>query len=256
MANYFGLSLATRTIVLVVTFHTAAGQYAPSATIERLDSQLIIKSDDPRPLEQALIAITQRFGWSVDYEDPIYSGIESKDISVPQWRKTHPNEVGFLAPSGSSFVASLAADNIGSREEAALNSLVAQYNNTSNPGVFRVSDTSGGRLAVIGFSRTRQTNDPLEVMVQPDPQSEAASVVLQKLIARCSSASGVRMTVGTFPQNIFAQSIIKGHEKASSCRSQLADILGSTPGRCVYRILYDIGSATYVWNVVPAATHM
>ena len=37
-----------------------------------------------------------------------------------------------------------------------------------------------------------------------------------------------------------------------SCRSELERILQALPYAMEYHILYDIGSHTYVWNIVPA----
>jgi len=36
------------------------------------DGKLSIEASSPRPLEQAITALRRQFGWTVDYEDPIY----------------------------------------------------------------------------------------------------------------------------------------------------------------------------------------
>ena len=48
----------------------------------------IINADGPRPLLRALEALQEKYGWTVDYEDPQYPA-ESNPPTNPRWR--HPN---------------------------------------------------------------------------------------------------------------------------------------------------------------------
>jgi len=46
--------------------------YLRDAEIHRDGKVVTIVANDPRPLEQALQAVLQDYGWTIDYEDPPY----------------------------------------------------------------------------------------------------------------------------------------------------------------------------------------
>lgn len=41
-----------------------------------VNGEMVINAANPRPLEQAIRALRRQFGWTIDYEDPKYSGTE------------------------------------------------------------------------------------------------------------------------------------------------------------------------------------
>jgi hypothetical protein len=243
---------------VVAAFQLDHAQYSHKADIVQSDSHLIVRANDPRPLEQALVALMQKYGWPVNYEDPLYSPEESKDIAAPEWRKLHPGELGVLVPSGGTFTATLGdASTISAHEKESLQGLIVQYNDSNNPGAFRLVESLQDRFAIIGRSRygfANGSSDRLDLVVPSDSKTEVASVALENLISKCATTSGTRMVMGTVPLNILNQSIIPGHKGKSSCRDQLDGILRSLDRPLVYLVLYDIGSRTYVWNIVPVQT--
>src|SRR5260370_24713242 len=66
----------------------------PRATITRSGNEVLVSADAARPLLEALTVIAEEYGWIVDYEDPIYSSAESRDVTDPAWRREHPKGRG------------------------------------------------------------------------------------------------------------------------------------------------------------------
>src|ERR1700752_3192138 len=95
----------------------------------------------PRPLMQAIEAISQEYGWTIDFEDPPYSSnFDLVDDTDPTWRANHPNAKGVTRVSGGLFQSnfpepSAISDNA---EEQVLQKLVSDYYSSGNPGKFRV----------------------------------------------------------------------------------------------------------------------
>jgi hypothetical protein len=109
----------------------------PGTSIETRGRDTYVSVINSRPLYQAVIAVSQKYGWVIDYEDPVYSAQESRDVTVPEWRRTHPNQRGALVPSGGIFVANLGEiDGQKPNEAEILQRLVDQYNQSANPGYF------------------------------------------------------------------------------------------------------------------------
>ena len=243
-------------LLLLSQFRLSAQESKPRASITRSGNQLFISAHAARPLLEAITVVAEEYGWIVDYEDPIYSTAESKDVTDPAWRGAHPTERGAWNPSGGTFVANLGkSDNIPLHEKQTLESIVEQYNHSGNPGYFRLIRTPSGRLVVSGRSRmdaAESGKGPFDTLILPFPDSQVAINDLQKLIDQCASRNGVPMVVGMVPLNAMSQSIVEGHKESESCRDDFARILSALPYALTYEILYDISSRTYYWSVVPA----
>jgi hypothetical protein len=65
---------ATRSVCFGFAANQAATPIQPHflshANIERRDGQVSVLANSPRPLDQAVAAIRQEYGWIVNYEDP------------------------------------------------------------------------------------------------------------------------------------------------------------------------------------------
>jgi len=110
---------------------------------------------------QAVEAISQEYGWIVDFEDPLYqSHFDLVDATDPEWRASHPNEKGATRVSGGLFQSSFPEPSSipsGNAEEQVLQKLVADYNSSGNPGKFSVRKEADGRYALVGVSRKDET---------------------------------------------------------------------------------------------------
>src|SRR5258708_2205976 len=119
-----------------------------------------LTSNNPRPLMQAIEAISQEYGWTVDFEDPPYrSHFDLPDDTDPTWRANHPNAKGVTRVSGGLFQSNFPEPSTISdkAEEQVLQKLVSDYNSSGNPGKFVVRKEGETRYAVIGVSRRDET---------------------------------------------------------------------------------------------------
>jgi hypothetical protein len=83
------------------------------------DGTLRVDANSPRPLWQTFESIRQRYGWTVDYEDPIYTAESVTWDAAPG-----------IYPRGGAFTASIKepANNSLQEEKRVLQGIVNQYN--------------------------------------------------------------------------------------------------------------------------------
>jgi len=158
----------------------------------------------PRPLAQAVEAISQEYGWTVDYEDPPYhSQFDLVDDTDPTWRANHPTAKGVVRVSGGLFRSSFPEPSSGNTEEQVLEKLVADYNSSGNPGKFAVREETEGRYAVIGISRRDESgkdepvNALLDTPITIPVQQRDATATLQLIVDTLAATSGVKVKLGT-----------------------------------------------------------
>ncbi len=241
---------------------TLLGQhYTSEALISYKNKQVLIAAKDPRPLNQALQAVAQQDGWTVDYEDPVYSKAESRDITDAAWRRSHPQEAGLLIPSGFAFDAVLDnRDKVKDHEVEVLEQIVKQYNQSGNPGTFRVVRLPADRMVVSGRSRMTQGvwRELFDTEVVPASQTQVAMNSLQDVVSQCAARSGKAILLGVFPAALLAQTMVSGYDGPSvPCRNEITRIIAALPSAFSYQLLYDIGSTSYVLSIMPKlkATH-
>ena len=231
-------------------------QFRQDARIESSSSTITVTAASPRPMAQAARALAQRYGWIVDYEDPVYSKQESREVTDPAWRRTHPRERGAFDPSGGEFIAQIKSGPTATPNEyEVLNALVRQYNMTENPGFFKLSSGLNGRFTLEGRSRTESSRPKifLEENFTPGTQQQLASSALEALVNQCSAASKPPVSLGAVAINVLSQSSVLGVEGKMLCRTGLERILASTNYALEYELNYDISSEMYYLNVVIAS---
>ena len=245
-------------LLLPFLFLEQASDFPARAEFSVSDTKLVLTANFPRPLQQALQALCERFGWVVDYEDPRYAEREGRDDSDPGWRKAHPTERGAIDPSGGLFRAELGSETeVQSHESETLSLLVEQYNRTDNPGSFRLIQRAGHRFAIVGRSRLESRSlgyDPLERLLSfEDDKPQNGGEALQDMLDRCSSGSGSSLVIGTVPFNLLAHARVPTARGTFSCRDRLEQIVGALPRPSAYWMLYDMGWQAYALNIIPSA---
>jgi hypothetical protein len=184
----------------------AKPQFMDAGVIQHQGSTATAKANFPRPLMQAVEAISQEYGWTVDFEDPPYrSQFDLVDCTDPGWRANHPNEKGATRVSGGLFQSSFPepATLPDGAEERVLQKLVSDYNASGNPGKFVVRKEADGRYAVIGISRKDDTgkdesvNALLETPISIPVQQRDATATLNLIVDTLSATTGVKVKLGT-----------------------------------------------------------
>lgn len=177
-----------------------------AGVIQHHETAATLTANDPRPLMQAVEAISQEYGWTVDYEDPPYrSHFDLADDTDPVWRANHPNGKSVTRVSGGPFQSNFPEPSTISvnAEEQVLQKLVSDYNASGNPGKFVVRKETEGRYAVVGVSRKDDAgrDEPVEVLldtaISMPVQQRDATATIQLIVDTLSATTGVKVYLGT-----------------------------------------------------------
>ena len=222
-----------------------------------------LAANDPRPLMQAIAAISQEYGWTIDFEDPPYrSHFDLVDDTDAVWRANHPNAKGVTRVSGGLFQSNfpepstISSDNA---EEQVLQKLVSDYNSSGNPGKFVVRKEAEARYAVVGVSRrndigTDETVDALlDTPINMPVQQRTAIATLQIIVDALSTKTGVKVYLGTIglssdPLEGVQLTIGGSNVPARTLLLQALDGAGNSPsfrGIFVWNLLFDADRNAY-----------
>jgi len=129
-------------------------KYMDHAEVHHLANSATVTANDPRPLAQALTALSEEYAWVIDFEDPpYYSKYDLVDDTAPEWRAAHPTAKGVTVIAGDGFQIQLPGNlnaTSSAEEEHVLDSVVSDYNQSGNPGRFSVRNEGDGRFAIVG----------------------------------------------------------------------------------------------------------
>jgi hypothetical protein len=157
-------------------------------------SRTTIVAIGARPLFQAVEALRDEYSWVVDYEDPIYSGLELVDDTSPDWRRLHPASKGVTRLVSSSFVTSFdggaAAMQTSAGEERVLRSVVRDYNAGARPERFEVRRSASGRLTIVGLPKAALPGQQAPQSIMDTPISPESRSRLDAILAALSAQSG------------------------------------------------------------------
>jgi len=241
----------------------AVAQYQPPqppfydrAIIEESGSEVVMRANGPRPLDQAVEGIRQQFGWQIDYEDPPYGPRELVDNTDPKWRADHPTAKGVTRVAGGVFTTTF---NLASKSEAAtsnereavLEKVVADYNQKGNPGRFVVKDEGRGRFSVVGIGlieddgRQRTINPILDAKIELPFGEYVLGDAIEQILRLVSQRTGQRIAPGFWPTNIVVQTKLKIGGEERSARELLSQAASSGRFPLVWRLLYDGDSGGY-----------
>jgi hypothetical protein len=129
--------------------------YMPEGVVEHQSGTATVRADHARPLEKAITALNEEYGWSVHYEDPPYQGKHDLIDGInPKYRETHPEVKPMPGPSGGPFSSTFPEDaslrGSRSQEEQVLDQIVSDYNKSGNPGHFIVRTLSDDSFDIVG----------------------------------------------------------------------------------------------------------
>jgi hypothetical protein len=209
-------------------------------------------------LDQAIIAIRQKYGWIVDYEDPPYGSNELVDDTDPNWRKANPEANGVTRVAGGLFTATfnLGSDMISGSadEERALDKIVADYEASANPGRFILKRESGGRFSVVGVgirdsngsekSVTPILNNRISLPLNERTVSDTIQLILQAV----SENSEYKVLVGSAPLNLVLQTRTKVGGDNVPARQLLIQAASATRFPLVWAVLFDADMHCYFIN--------
>ncbi len=139
--------------------------YLDKAQIEVQGSVLKIVADDPRPLNQVINGLAERFHkWSFDYEDPRYDYPEDLIDNTPaRLMAENPDGKHFYIPAGGSFSVTVKDfdDTNPKNELRTLEEIVKAYNKSKNPGRFKVLELDEKTFAIVGIGAAHGSQTPI-----------------------------------------------------------------------------------------------
>jgi len=208
-------------------------------------------SNEPRPLHQAVESLSEQYGWVIDYEDPIYQDAETIERAEPRWVASHPgikqrlvagrkfeSEFPEISKMGSSLT----------EEKSILQKVVEDFNKSGNPGQFTLVDEGGGRFAVVG--QTKGAAHPiLDTAINVDIAQLNGSFALGAVCEALTSSSGNKVTLATYPLNLFVQTTFTTHASNQPARDILHRLLDTTQRKIAWALLYDIDDTAYYLNL-------
>ena len=257
------------TLIVCILCNAQRRDYLKTAEVEERRGVVRVFANDPRPLAQALCAITKRNEWLVDYEDPPYAGnFEMVDATNPEWRASHPNTPPVMVPNGGAFEfkydEALTANPNG--EKQVLEALVSAYNQTGNPGRFEVRElsldwrpwsVSHKRYAIVGVAirgdrEKLQPVDPiLDTLITLPIRERSASETIRLIGDEVFAKRQVKVIEGGFANNALIHSRVTVGGTNVSARSLLLQTLGALANPSMgWRAKYDETiSPLYVLNI-------
>ncbi len=252
-------------LTLVISFqamHLHAQRLEPGTgywyegVITHEQGKAILSSNEPRPLRQAAEALAEEYGWTVDYEDPIYSDAEGLERTEPGFVATHPNEKQHLV-AGHKFESEFAENGnmSAANEKVVLQKVISDYNKSRNPGKFGLLDEGGGRFAVIGTKggNTEALTGVLDSAITIDIKGMNAAWALSRMCDSLTASSGVQVRLMRYPQNVLAQTQVSLHAENEPARDVLRTLLSQAPQKLMWSVLYDIDDKIYYLNLIPVA---
>jgi len=231
------------------------GQIRPSSTeVTRSDGTLSITVHSYYPVRDILVRLGQEYGWSINYEDPIYPASDTVDVSVSSWRRDHPGERGFYVPKWEdAFSVHLpaAGEHVGS-PFGILQGIVNEYNRSHESVKFRIQALSHSRFRVTGRpSGGRGIFDATSVAVNRQPTQGTQE--LARIINSCSAETGLTIVLGIAPMNALNHAIIAGGIGKLDCGSAINRVIAQVSPELVYQVIEDIADRQLLLSIT--ATH-
>jgi hypothetical protein len=210
-------------------------------------------------LRQAIEAIRQEYGWTVDYEDPPYESYDLVDGTDPAWRRAHPTAQGAMQVAGGLFTATFSAGSDMSSgspdEERALRKVVADYNASGNPGQFMLKIESADQFSIVGIAikdsngNEKAVTPVLDTRISLPLQEHEVGEAMKLISQAVSEKSPYKVEPGNAPTNLSTQTRMKVGGDNLTARELFAQISAATRLRTIWLLLWDANEHCYFINL-------
>jgi hypothetical protein len=247
-------------LVLASSISFAVAQQVPQwgypATVSRSGETVTIIANGPRPMRDAVQALSIEYGWTVDIEEPIYQiGPDTRDATGPAWREQHPNLPGLIGVRGGQFVVNFdeaITPGVGTQSEVEiLKNFVAAYNDDNLPGNFTLKNEDPTHVSVVGTSRsvTGEAASFLDTPVTLPQQTVDAASAIVEILAGASKAAGVKSVLASGPIIYLSLTQVKIGGDSRPARDELRSVLDDTGRALCWSLLYDPNDGVYHLNI-------
>lgn len=236
-------------------------RYMERAEVLHFANSATLTANSPRPLAQAVTALSETYGWVIDFEDPpYYSKYDLVDDTDSKWRAEHPSAKGVTAIAGDKFQSQFSVSpNTGTSvedEERILEKVISDYNQSANPGKFAVRNEGGGRFAVVGTNVKDETGHDqavvpiLDTRISIQEGTRDAFTTLKAILGAVTATGQPRIGLGTAPLNALSQSQVTAGGRGIPARVLLAQTLSAAKVKLYWHLYYDHDVQMYMLNVL------
>lgn len=226
--------------------------YLKQALVSQTRKTVHVSANAPRPLEQTLNALQEKYGWQLSYEDPRYIfKLDLAEVSDVALRLGGPTQV----PRGGLFNIKFAIPSNGLPDaEKTLHQIVDAYNRSDNPGRFELRSIGEKNFDLVGvFANDKQghlarqevlLDLPITIPVMQRSVSDVVALICQKV----SELSHITVNLGVYSRRLdHVTATIGGTEVPA--RTLLVNALASTGRKVYWRMFFDPGSQSYFLNL-------
>jgi hypothetical protein len=235
-------------IVLQASAQISQGSrsYSKDAAISFSGGTVHIVANSPRPLEQMLDALQQKYGWAINYEDPQY--ISPMDIL------TSPGgDSSLKLPAGGTFTVEFSAT--APEEEKILRLVVDSYNQSKNPGRFELRHDPQGNFRVVGTAARDEKGTisaqpvvldlPLTLTTEERSIADTVNLICEGIAAQNKTP----VAVGISPRALMNRTLAKVGGTKIPAHDLLAESLTATRHNLYWRLLFDPDSKSYFLGI-------
>lgn len=237
-------------------------RYMDRADVHHLANTATVTANSPRPLSQALTALSEEYGWVIDFEDPpYYSKYDLVDDTAPEWRAAHPTGKGVTVIAGDGFQTQFpenrSAGNSIEEKEQILDRVVSDYNESGNPGKFSVRNEGDGRFAVVGTyvkdenGRHQAVAPILDTPITVQTNSRDGLTTIHIIMDALTAKTQTKVVGGMMALNALAQTQVTVGGENIPARVLLLQTLSAAKIKLYWVLYYDADGKTYALSVLP-----
>ena len=217
---------------------------------EKVDGQVVLTAQGCDPMETIVEQVRSQYHWLVSYEQPIFAPEHLVDLAVPEWRRAHPGEVGYLAPREQTLAVRFAVPAAGAvDEERTLTAIVEQANAAHTFVHYGLVHGAGDRFTVFAEDAYSGTNGVAGATITvSDAPAPPFGGELTKVLAACSQASPMPFIAGTMDPNAHVPALPK--HTPETCRNALERVTEAYGPGMIYELREDTSSKQIVVNIV------
>ena len=235
-------------------------RYMERAEVRHLANSVAITANDSRPLAQAVTALSEEYGWAIDFEDPPYhSKYDLLDDTDAKWRAAHTTDKGVTVIAGDTFQTEFpqTPDNSAASAEHILDGVVSDYNASTNPGRFAIRDEGDGRFAVIGIhvkddkGQDEAVTPVLDTLISIPTETRDGITTIQTIVNAVSLKNQIKIGLFMMPQNALAQANVSVGGENIPARVLLVQALSTMKMNLYWRLYYDHDVKSYGFSLLP-----
>jgi hypothetical protein len=262
-AHAFAIALAVSSaIALQAQVQPPEGTFRDRAEISHSGTTAHSSAFNGRPLHETVLALGEEYGWQVDYEDPQYDpGSEIVDADDPATRALHPDRPRIMFPNGGAFDVNYSEPTGSNRELSELHvlqSVVAAYNQTANPGRFFLENEPGGRIAVVGASKSlgvtpeTQNDAFLSTRMSLPIAQRSLGATIQAILDTVTETTNIHASIGSGPTpRVMETTMVTVGGTDVTARDLLRQSLDQSGRTWLWSMLFEPTYGTYFLNVLP-----